>query len=155
MRALVIAYGNPLRGDDGIAWRIADELRSIAPNNVRVLTVHQLAPELAEAVSEAEMVIFLDAAANGTPGNLHCTPALSQPERIRFWHHITPQELLALSENLYARKPHSYLMTVYGERFEHGDVLSDAVADAIPRALALVNELIRQGTQRALDTVPA
>jgi hydrogenase maturation protease len=155
MSALVIAYGNPLRGDDGIAWRVADGLRGSVPDNVRILCVHQLTPELAEAVSEAEVVIFLDAAADGTPGDLRCTPALPQSGRTRFWHHITPEELLALSENLYSRSPRSYLMTVQGERFDHSDVLSQTTTNAIPRALSLLRELIRQGTQPSMETVTA
>jgi hydrogenase maturation protease len=157
MNVLVVAYGNPLRGDDGIAWRIADELQALALDSVNVFRVHQLTPELAETVSEAEVVIFLDAATDGIPGDLRCDPALPQPERTRFWHHVTPEELLALSRNLYAHTPHSYLVTVYGERFDHADALSDSVTNAIPRALALLRELVRKETEtlRAMEAVSA
>jgi hydrogenase maturation protease len=155
MRALVIAYGNPLRGDDGIAWRIANEMRGAGSNDIRVLCVHQLMPELAEAVSESEIVVFLDAAADGEAGLARCRSIEPQSQPMRFWHHMTPGELLGLCERLYATKPLSFLVTVPGECFENSDTLSDAAASAIPQALTVLRELIEQSAQRAMDSVTA
>ena len=72
-RVLIVAYGNPMRSDDGLAWHAADKLEGkYSPSEVEILRVHQLAPELAENVSRSEAVIFVDAAmadgANGIPG---------------------------------------------------------------------------------------
>ncbi len=134
--ALVIAYGNPLRGDDGLAWRVADELRHNAPELARILCVHQLTPELAEEASDAELVIFLDAAAEGSAGEVLCRPVEAQTEPARFWHHIAPAEILSLCERLYAAKPRGFLLTVCGEHFKHGDTLSPVAIGAIPRAVA-------------------
>jgi hydrogenase maturation protease len=147
--ALVIAYGNPLRGDDGLAWRVAEELRRtlsglIGPELARILCVHQLAPELAEEASDAELVIFLDAAAEGDAGEVLCRPVEAQPEPACFWHHIAPAQILALCEQLYTAKPRGFLLTVSGERFEHGDTLSSAAIGAIPRAVAVLCALIER-----------
>ena len=49
MNSLVIALGNPLREDDGVGWAVASVLQR--SKDVRVLVVHQLAPEMAEEVS--------------------------------------------------------------------------------------------------------
>ena len=155
MRALVIAYGNPLRGDDGIALRIADEMRRTELQDIRVLSVHQLMPELAEPISESEIVVFLDAAANREIGIVLCRSIEPQSQPMRFWHHMTPGALLGLCERLYATKPRSFLVTVPGECFEQGDTLSDTAASAIPQALTVLRQLIEQGTQRAMDSVTA
>src|ERR1700758_3673560 len=73
-RALIIAYGNPLRSDDGVAWRAAEALRQkFSPAEVEIACLHQLAPELAETVSRFACVIFVDAASAphaGRPGEI-------------------------------------------------------------------------------------
>ena len=57
-RVLIVAYGNPLRSDDGVGWVVAEELRrSLALPEVEVLRLQQLLPEVAESLSRAETVI--------------------------------------------------------------------------------------------------
>jgi hydrogenase maturation protease len=70
-RVLIVGYGNPLRGDDGLGWHAAEALRAALPE-AEILAVHQLTPELAEDASRAELVIFLDAAETGAPGEWRC-----------------------------------------------------------------------------------
>lgn len=54
-RVLVLGYGNPLRSDDGLGWRVAVELfRANASVDVLVLPCHQLTPDLAETASLVE-----------------------------------------------------------------------------------------------------
>jgi len=57
--SLVIGIGNPLRGDDGIGWRLAALLPARAGLAVRCS--QQLTPELAEELAAVERVLFLDA----------------------------------------------------------------------------------------------
>ena len=79
MKVLVIGYGNPLREDDGIGWRVVEEiengeivgvLQSLGNCQLETVAVHQLLPELAGDVSEAELVIFVDASVEGKPGTI-------------------------------------------------------------------------------------
>src|SRR5580692_9704194 len=78
-RVLLVAYGNPLRSDDGVAWHAADLLsRKIPESEVEILCLHQLGPELAETVRHFELVLFLDAsclddAENIRPGDVRAT----------------------------------------------------------------------------------
>jgi len=59
---LIIGYGNPLRGDDGAGWQAAGILKErIRDERVQVVRSHQLMPEMAEAISRARKVIFIDA----------------------------------------------------------------------------------------------
>ncbi len=71
-RLLIIAYGNPLRSDDGVAWRAAAALQKIfSPDKAEILALHQLGPELAENASRSECVIFVDASTrSGLPGEI-------------------------------------------------------------------------------------
>jgi hydrogenase maturation protease len=97
-RVLIIAYGNPMRSDDGLAWRAADQLdRKFAGTKtaaeVEIMRCHQLAPELAEVVTRSESVIFLDAAADAgrNPGELRCEKVLLPGGESSFSHQLSPE----------------------------------------------------------------
>jgi hydrogenase maturation protease len=140
---LVIAYGNPLRCDDGVAWQAAEELKRRLPASAQVICVHQLTPELAETVSRAQMVIFIDASNNGEPGEVRCRAVSSQPRQTHLSHHLAPGEVLALCDRLYAGRPPGFLISVHGERFDHGDGISPVVIQAIPRVVESVHRLVK------------
>jgi len=142
-RVLVLAAGNPLRSDDGLAWRAADELRSSAPPaEVEIVKVHQLAPELAEDVSRASLVIFIDAAAAGDPGRLGCEGVVRSTADSASSHSFTPAALLQLAATLYGVAPEAFLVSVAGKSFEHGESLSPEVEQALPQLVAKIHELM-------------
>ena len=59
---LVIGYGNTLRGDDGVGPRVVEAIGTLGLPGVRTLICPLLTPELADPISRAEKVIFVDAA---------------------------------------------------------------------------------------------
>jgi hydrogenase maturation protease len=144
----VIGYGSPLRSDDGAGWVAAQELAStVRDPQVHILWRHQLAPELAEVCSQAELVIFIDAATGSDPGKIACVPvscddpaARSQTQSCS--HHATPATILSLSKTLYGRAPRSYVLSIVGESFALGENLSPTVQASLPellkKALALI-----------------
>ena len=143
-RVLVIAYGNPLRCDDGVAWQAAEEIRRKLPSLAEVVCVHQLAPELAEEISRAGTVIFLDATGNGDPGKVVCQAVSEDPAQSRFSHHLAPAQVLALCDQLYQAKPRGFLISISGECFDHGEGLSPAAINALPQSVAVVSDLVRR-----------
>jgi hydrogenase maturation protease len=143
-RVLVIAYGNPLRSDDGVAWQAAEEIRRKLASLVEVICTHQLMPELAEEASWADTVIFLDATDNGDPGKVVCETVSAEPTQSRFSHHLTPAQLLGLCDQLYEAKPRAFLISISGECFDHGDGLSPAAKSALPQSVAAVSDLLRR-----------
>ena len=140
-RVLVICIGNTLRSDDGFAWRVADELNSQPAEDLRVLRVHQLTPELAEAMSESALVIFVDAGVRGDPGKLTCDPVTTAGADLHFSHDVTPAVLLHMAKTLYAKEPRTFLICAGGKVFEHGESLSSEIAAAIPPTVTKVREL--------------
>jgi hydrogenase maturation protease len=143
-RVLVIAYGNPLRCDDGVAWQAAEEVRRKLPSLAEVVCVHQLAPELAEEISRAGTVIFLDATGDGNPGKVACQPVSPECTPARFSHHLSPAQLLALCEQLYDVRPRGFLISISGQCFDHGEGLTPAVINALPQSVAVVSDLVRR-----------
>jgi hydrogenase maturation protease len=97
MRTLLIACGNPLRGDDGVALAALD-LIPAAPGLV-TLSVQQLAPELAEEIAGFERVVFLDADARAS--SLAIEPAPEGLTASPLTHSSDPAEVVALSRALF------------------------------------------------------
>ena len=121
------AWGNPLREDDGVAWHVIEVLRRLqrrpslrpAPAPCSSAT----APELAEPVSYAAGVVFVDARRDGTPGQVSCeavTASAGQPAA----HSLSPRALLLYAESLYGRAPQAVEVDISGERFGMGEGLS-------------------------------
>lgn len=149
MRTLIIGIGNPLRGDDGLGWKVADELScelSCEPrrDDVHVLATHQLTPELAELASQADRVLFIDAAQSGPPGTMTCRRVLPDAPAVRLSHALSPAALLSMTEKLYGRSPAACLLTLAGDSFSPGESLSPAVAAALP--------VLRMQIQRFIDS---
>ncbi len=139
---LVIAWGNPLREDDGLAWHVLEGLRRLRPRPglppLHLRHAHQLTPELAEAVSHAAGVVFVDACRDGRPGEIRCQPVLPAAGSNPLAHSLSPQGLLLYAEALYGRAPHAVAVSVTGERFGLGDQLSPVVRRALPWAIRTV-----------------
>jgi hydrogenase maturation protease len=148
-QVLIIGYGNPLRGDDGIGWHAADRLAHALPYpEVSVQTSHQLTPEMAESVSRAGLVIFVDADCGRAAGEVACRPV--EPKGTPggpFSHQLTPETLLALARSLYGSCPKALLLSVGAASFEYGETLSPAVASALPALLEQVHTASRTGLQ--------
>lgn len=142
-RLLIIACGNPLRCDDGVAWQAANEIRRTLQPPTKVICVHQLTPELAEEASRVDTVIFIDATRNREPGKVLCQPISPDSTAVRFSHHLVPAQVLALCQQLYDAEPRGFLVSISGECFEHGNGLSPAAINAIPQSVAEVDEVIR------------
>lgn len=146
-RVLFVAYGNPLRSDDGLAWRAAERLLGrFSAGEVEIQCLQQLGPELAESISQCECVIFVDAASGGkNPGDIQIKAMeadLQTMEAPRFCHALPPVALLGLAERLYGAEPRAYLATIEGQSFEHGEGLTPLVAAALPAFVTRIEELI-------------
>ena len=146
-RVLIIAYGNPMRSDDGLAWRAADQLDGkFSSGDVEIFRLHQLAPEIAEAASRSHAVIFVDAACapGSSPGDLWLASVLRNEEAPRFSHQLSPSAVMALAHRLYDATPRAFSLTLAGQNFEHGEELSPVVSRALPELVAEIEILTRQ-----------
>jgi hydrogenase maturation protease len=144
MSALVIGYGNELRGDDGVGPYLARTVAECGWPRVTALAVHQLTPELAEMIADAAVVVFVDAHAGSeeTVAVRRVDPG-AVPRSMG--HDCSPGALLRLSQELYGRVPAAWLVTVGGGAFEHGSGLSAAVAACCPIALERIQAIVQHG----------
>ncbi|MBL8166287.1 MAG: hydrogenase maturation protease [Anaerolineae bacterium] len=138
---LVIGYGNTLRGDDGVGYYAAMALTERLPD-LTVLACHQLNIELAEAVSRAEQVLFIDAREGSQPGRItvETVQPLTMPRRA-FSHHLTPSALLECARQIYGRHPQGLTFSVEGQAFGFSEQLSLEVQAALP---FLIDRIVQQ-----------
>ena len=157
-RILIVAYGNPLRSDDGLAWHAADSIEeTFASSDVEILRTHQLTPEIADTIRRAEAVIFVDAASvdgtNTQPGHILEASISPTNETPPSSHHLSPGAVLALARDLYSASPRAFSVTLTGECFDHGDSLSLVVAAALPFLVQRIQALVQQ--MLSSETLPA
>jgi hydrogenase maturation protease len=144
-RVLLLGYGNPLRSDDGLGWQIAVQLfRANQTADVEVLPCHQLTPELAEPISKAATVLFIDCAKEGVPGEFRCEEIHWQTGSISFTHDLSPTALLDLASQLFGACPRAFLLTICGQCFAPGESLSPTVSCQIPMLKERVRELVAE-----------
>ena len=140
-RLLIIGYGNPLRGDDGVGYQIADQLARLAGDSAKVLTVHQLTPEVTESISGADLVVFIDACFEGQPGTWTCETIRPDPNLShKFTHYFTPSNLLSYTSTVFGVTPKALLVSVAGGSFDFSNDLSPTVAAIVPEIVASVSE---------------
>jgi hydrogenase maturation protease len=159
---LIVCYGNPLRCDDGIAWRAADALDGkFSDASIEILRMHQLAPEVADNLRQRELVIFLDAACiddieGGRPGEVRVREVsgaeIREQHPGQFSHVYSPEKVLDLARELYNASPKAFVITVAGENFGHGECLSPTVAGALHKLVLTVEQLVEHSIARSKTT---
>lgn len=144
MSSLVVGYGNPLRGDDGIGWVIAGSLAS-DPRfaDTEVLLRHQLTPELALDISRADLVVLVDARSGVPAGSVAIERVGPESAGGTTWsHHLGPASLVGLAGELYGRAAEVHVVSVGAGTLEVGEGLSPAVEAAVPGAIDTIAGLI-------------
>lgn len=146
VRCLILACGNPLRGDDGLGLWLAAwaEDRFRAEAGVRVMARQQWTPELAQDISQAASVLFVDASVACSPGAIQIAsvdPTLDSP--VFATHHLSARQLLGLCSVGYGRVPRKALLFTVGiDSVDLGETLSDTVEALIPQAQALIETAV-------------
>ncbi len=155
MRALVLAYGNTDRQDDGVAWHILRELAQqlgtflpLSPaeecekeiGNIHLRYLLQLIPEVADDFKQYDRVVFIDAHTGHIKDDLYLenlTPVY-QPSPLT--HHLTPASCLAIAEALHHTAPQALLVSVRGYEFGFSSTLSENCARLVPVAVRAILE---------------
>ncbi|MFP4494483.1 MAG: hydrogenase maturation protease, partial [Halochromatium sp.] len=137
LRALVIGYGSPIRGDDALGPLVADQIAARVSADpalsagVEVQARHILSAELVADLARAERVVFIDAAANLPAGEVGCqrlTPDASALSTMAHFH--DPRELLAWCQALYRRVPETWLVSAGGADWGYACYALSAAAQA-------------------------
>jgi len=138
---LVLAVGNPSRGDDALGPELAARLEAAALPNVEVITEFQLQVENALDLVGRERVIFVDAGA-GTPAPFELSRAAAAPDVLHTSHALSPGAVLATYRRVTgSAPPEAWLLCVRGESFELGEPLSALASNHLTAAWRALLEL--------------
>ena len=150
MKTLVIGLGNPILGDDGVGWRVAEEVARQTANDpaVEVDCVALGGLSLMERLTGAERVILVDAIFTGTKplGTLsHFTldqlPDLSAGHSASA-HDTSLRNALNVGRSMDIPLPEDRNVLIVAIETNHvydfTQELSAPVAAAVPQAVALV-----------------
>ena len=169
MKTIVIGLGNPILGDDGVGWKVAEEVKKhldspslLAPlrgipvglpageeSRVDVELLSLGGISLMEQLIGYERAIIIDALASGQPNGTVIVSKLSDLSdysalHITSAHDTSLQNALKLGKAMGASLPDDVI--VVGIATEHiydfGEELSTPVAAAIPRATKIVIDLL-------------
>jgi hydrogenase maturation protease len=125
---LVLAVGNPSRGDDAIGPELAARLEAAALSGVEVISEFQLQVENALDLVDRERVIFVDAG-TGTPAPFELRRVHAVAEFLHTSHALSPEAVLATYRRVTGNEPpEAWLLCVRGESFELGEPLSRTAA---------------------------
>ena len=168
MKTIVIGLGNPILGDDGVGWKVAEEVRKQLDSPSPLLRHPSLAGRgdggegditiqflslggisLMEHLIGYERAIMIDALASEQPNGSVIVSKLSElPDYSALHttsaHDTSLQNALKLGKAVGASLPDD--VTVVGIATDHvydfGEELSPLVAEAIPQATKIVIDLL-------------
>jgi len=154
-RTLVLGLGNPLLGDDGVGWRVAEAAQAAAdPPAANVEFDWHAGGGLAlmERLMGYDRAILVDAlqTGRGPVGSVHACPleALGNPVagHLASAHETSLQTALEVGRQLGAALPAQIIVVGVEAQtvFEFSEQLSPAVAAAVPIAAARVRQLLEE-----------
>jgi hydrogenase maturation protease len=142
---ILIAVGNTLRRDDGIAHRVL-ELLAPLPAGVTAKSVQQLAPELAEYIAGARRVLVLDADVEASGFALARMAADDAPPRGALGHVVPAAEVISLARMLYGFTGEAWVGRLPVSDLSHGDVLSPEAHGAAKAAAMRIRDWLLKDT---------
>jgi hydrogenase maturation protease len=170
MRTLVVGLGNPILGDDGVGWRVAEEVKRLIadgewqmangdapsaishlPSAIEVDCFALGGLSLMERLVGYDRAIIVDAVATGQPPGtvsrfrLDELPDFSTAHTSAA-HDTSLQTALRVGRTLGAHLPGEVLIVGVEAQsvYDFSEILSPPVAEAVPVAARLVLELLEE-----------
>lgn len=140
---LLIGYGNPGRGDDGLGPALADRLEALGVEGLELISDYQLTVDMAHDIAGHQRVVFADAAMTGPEPFSYTSVEPGAP--LSFTSHSqSPEGVLYLSRVLFGCGASAALLGIRGYQFdEFSETLSPRAMDNLEAALAfVVNRLL-------------
>jgi hydrogenase maturation protease len=137
---LVLAVGNPSRGDDALGPTFLERAEAalaaeVGRGWVEFLTDFQLQVEHALDVADRDRVIFVDASASAV-APFTFERIVAKPDAGCLTHALAPEAVLETQRRLGGPAPAAWVLAIRGERFELGEPLSAEAGAHLDAALA-------------------
>jgi hydrogenase maturation protease len=162
VKTLVVGLGNPILGDDGIGWQIAQELQQIKeiPSDVNIECLAIGGISLMEAMIDYDRAILIDAiVTNQIPiGSVNVFKLEDLPNltsgHMSSAHDTSLVDALQMGSSVGAHLPDDIsVVTIESQKvYEFSENMTPAVAASVPQALRIIqNLLIESKPEKPLD----
>ena len=159
MKTIVIGLGNPILGDDGVGWKVAEEVKKQlsslpapptgAGSEVDVEFLSLGGISLMEQLIGYERAVLIDAiASDREPGTIFTSKLSELPDvsvlHIASVHDTSLQNALKLGKDMGADLPEQVIVVgiATDQVYDFGEELSQPVAGAVSKAAQIVIELL-------------
>ncbi len=150
MKTLIVGLGNPVLGDDGVGWKVAEKICQQLPADTPVVVDYLSLGgiSLMEHLIGYDRAVLIDAFASDEDlGSIHVMKLNDMPNYSAFHvasaHDTSLQNALEMGRSLGAFLPEE--ITVIGiatkRIYDFSEELSPPVAEAVPQAAKIVLEL--------------
>ncbi len=155
MKTLVVGLGNPILGDDGVGWKIAEQVqKQLRPDpcvEIECLSLGGIS--LMEHLIGYDRAILIDAFSLDEPiGSILALKLSDLPNYSAFHttntHDTSLQNALEFGRSLGAQLPEDVMVVGIATKqiYDFSEELSPPVAEAVPQAVRIVIDLLRQTT---------
>lgn len=143
----VDSLGNPLSDSNLYPGRIeqradGDSGSPSARQFLHLFFTLQLTPEMAELLTNFQLVCFIDAHTGNVEEDLQIVDLQPQFQSSPFTHHLTPQSLLIMEKSLYGTVPEACLVSVRGYEFGFDQTLSPRTEKLVQKAAGYLEDRI-------------
>jgi hydrogenase maturation protease len=145
---LVLAVGNPSRGDDALGPLAAERLAALNLSGVEVLVEFQLQVEHALDLTGRRRVLFVDASAS-LEERFTLMPIAPHRDASYTSHAMAPPALLYSHAQLIGPPPPAWVLAIRGQSFELGEGLSASAGSALQAAVAAAARWLAGSVERA------
>jgi hydrogenase maturation protease len=154
MKTLVIGLGNPILGDDGVGWRVVEEIahKTADRNDIEVDTVSLGGLSLMERITGYTRVILVDSFFTGKKpiGTISLFPLTELPDlssgHTTAIHDTSLRNALNVGRSMEISLPRDedvLIVAIEAENvFDFSEILSPQVDAAVPQAVKAVLQLI-------------
>ena len=141
---LILAVGNPSRGDDALGPLLARRIEDSGLPGVEVLTEFQLQVENALDLEGRELVLFVDAG-TGTPAPFELRVARPEAVFTHTTHALSPEAVLGTYIRVKGETPpRSLVLCIRGESFGLGEPLSPAAESNLDATWSMLRPMLWQ-----------
>ncbi len=151
-RVLLIGYGNPGRGDDGLGPALAAQIEALGIQGLTVDIDYQLTVDHAALIAAHDLVVFADAMIGLSVPFRMAMVVDAQPASLGS-HQVSPEAALSLAALLFGQAPPGWVLAIAGEEFgEVKEGLSISARKNLAGAVAFLRGWIAAET--ATESVP-
>jgi hydrogenase maturation protease len=148
-KILLYGYGNPGRQDDGLGnefiERIGPWIETQGLEGIELDSNYQLNIEDADAISDKDIVLFIDASTEEID-DLLFTKVDPSDSKVEFsMHAVSTAFVLDLCQKLYNKYPDTYLLHIKGYEWGFKEGLSKKANVNLEKALDFVKDKLKKG----------